>query len=211
MLRRRPAQQGLTLIELMTVLTILAVALLMGAPSFSSWLKNSRLRSSAESILAGIQFAKAEAVSRNALVRFQLTTTLDNACAISTTGSNWVVNLVGTNDNVNGKCNAQASDWVSAADAAAVQPFIIKKHEPLAGNGAVTVNSGASTLVFNGLGRVTPLPAGDIQINVTPSSGTCAASGGTMTCLRIVVSPQGQVRMCDPNLSSRNPRDPQGC
>ena len=63
---------------------------------------------------------------------------------------------------------------------------------------------------FNGLGRVSPTPAGTITYDVgNPSGGTCRAAGGTMRCLRVEVSPTGQVRMCDPSLTSAT--DPQGC
>jgi len=65
-----------------------------------------------------------------------------------------------------------------------------------------------SVVVFNGLGRVTPVPAGNIDIDISnPSGGACAAAG-PMRCLRIRVSTGGQIRMCDPILAST---DPQGC
>ena len=79
MLKTRRAQGGLTLVELMVTLTIFGALLLLGLPSFSAWLQNSRIRVTSEAVLAGLQFAKAEAVARNARVRFQLTDTLDNS------------------------------------------------------------------------------------------------------------------------------------
>jgi type IV fimbrial biogenesis protein FimT len=64
--------------------------------------------------------------------------------------------------------------------------------------------------VFNGLGRIAPpLPAGNITIDINnPNGGTCYAAGGELTCLRIVITPAGQVRMCDPNpdLPAGDPR-----
>jgi type IV fimbrial biogenesis protein FimT len=65
--------------------------------------------------------------------------------------------------------------------------------------------------MFNGLGRVTPVPAGNITIDVTnPTGGTCAtiATPAPMRCLRVVVTAGGQVRLCDPAFAST---DPQGC
>jgi len=63
MLTRRSSASGFSLIELMIVLVVLTFALLLGAPSFSAWMQNSKLRGSAGSILAGLQFAKSEAVA----------------------------------------------------------------------------------------------------------------------------------------------------
>ena len=57
-----------------------------------------------------------------------------------------------------------------------------------------------SSIAFDSLGRVTQVPplADDIVVNVTnPTGGACVASSGPMRCLRIVVTPGGQARMCD--------------
>jgi type IV fimbrial biogenesis protein FimT len=41
-----------------------------------------------------------------------------------------------------------------------------------------------------------------------PTGGTCASVAGPMTCMRIIVSVGGQIRMCNPNVASGTP---QGC
>jgi type IV fimbrial biogenesis protein FimT len=67
------------------------------------------------------------------------------------------------------------------------------------GAGKSAVAATQNTVQFSGVGRVTPIPASDPTFNITNSSGgTCAASGGPMRCLRVVVSAGGQIRMCDP-------------
>jgi type IV fimbrial biogenesis protein FimT len=63
-------QQGVTLIELMVTLVILVILATIGMPSFTSFLRNTELRSSSESVYQGLQLARAEAVRRNARVRF---------------------------------------------------------------------------------------------------------------------------------------------
>jgi type IV fimbrial biogenesis protein FimT len=196
--------RGFSLIELMVVMAVMAMLMMMAAPSFSVWIANSRIRVTAESVLSGLQAAKSEAVSRNARVRFQLTTTLDNGCALSVNGVNWVINL---DPNINpaeveGLCATPAND--------AAAPFILQSRPAAAGSGTTAITATASSLVFNGLGRLAaPLPAGNITIDVNnPAGGTCYATGGELTCLRIVISPVGQVRMCDPNpdLPAGDPR-----
>jgi len=197
MLRPSIDQRGLSLVELMVALTILGFALMMALPSMSSWLQNSKLRSAAESIMSGLQLAKSEAVSRNALVRFQLTSTLDNSCVLSTESPNWVINT--DTDTAAGKCGAAPSDTAS--------PFIVHKRDPAKDPSGLVVASDASSIVFNGLGR--PTAAAGVNINfLINDASDCAASGGSVTCLRVVVSPAGQIRMCNPKFSLP---DPQGC
>ena len=53
--------RGMTMVELMIGLTILAMLLLAGMPNFSAWLQSSQIRVSAESIQNGMMMARAEA------------------------------------------------------------------------------------------------------------------------------------------------------
>lgn len=72
----RPAQtlRGLTLVELMVTLTVLAVLLGIAVPSFRSLIESSRLTSQANDLLHGLQTARSEAIRRNTAVRFCSTT-----------------------------------------------------------------------------------------------------------------------------------------
>jgi len=72
---RRRGPQGFTLIELLIAVAIIAITMAVAAPSFSQLQANYRLRSGAESVLNGLNFARAEAVRRNAPVTFSLTGT----------------------------------------------------------------------------------------------------------------------------------------
>jgi type IV fimbrial biogenesis protein FimT len=198
MLNARLDQRGLSMVELMVALTILGFAMAAGMPSISAWLQNTKLRSSAESIITGLQLAKSEAVSRNSLVRFQLTSSLDSSCTLSTSSANWVVNADPDPDAVVGNCNAAPSDTAS--------PFIVQKRDPAKDAVGLAVNSGGvSTVTFNGLGR--PTTATAVNINLTSDLDACAPTGA-VTCLRVVVSAAGQIRMCNPRFSLP---DPQGC
>ncbi len=202
--RSNPAR-GLTLVELVVGLAVMTTLLMTAAPNLSTWTHNSGIRLAAESMVSGLQFAKAEAVTRNARVRFQLTTTLDNNCALSSTGRNWVANLDPDADAgaLTGHCGDAASDTTA--------PRILKYRAAAEGSGAAVVSTDApgASLVFNGLGRLWPQPGDNLAIDITdPAGGNCAAAGGEMTCLRIVITPTGLVRLCNPNLSADNP---QGC
>jgi type IV fimbrial biogenesis protein FimT len=80
----RKAARGLTLIELMITIVVLAVGLALAAPAFTQQLANYRLRTASESIINGLNYARAEAVRRNSPVSFTL----------SNSGSGWTVALV---------------------------------------------------------------------------------------------------------------------
>ena len=57
--------RGFTLIELMVALAIAALLLLLGMPSFTTFLRNSEIRSTAESLVNGLRAASAEAARQN--------------------------------------------------------------------------------------------------------------------------------------------------
>jgi type IV fimbrial biogenesis protein FimT len=200
MLKNKPAR-GVTLIELMVGIAVFAFLMMAAAPSFSTWMQNGQIRTATEAIQNGIHLARAEAVRRNMPVRFQLTDTLTSTCALSTSGSNWVVSL----DSAAGACNATPTADLATPTA----PRVIQVRAGGEGSGNAVIAADQSSIVFNGLGRVTPVPGGNISINITnPSGGTCAAASGPMRCMRVVVSAAGQVRLCDPRFASS---DAQGC
>lgn len=190
--------RGFTIIELVVTLALFGVLLGLGVPAFSTFIQNTQIRNAAENALTGINLAKAEAVRRNASVRFQLVTTLTSACALSTSGGSWVVSL----DDPTGACEVAASDTTA--------PRAIQKHAGTDGSAKVSVSAtGSSSLVFNGLGRVTG--TGISQIDLTHTALTCehADVNGTARCLRILVTTGGLIRLCDPKVTATT--DPRFC
>ena len=187
----RTVQRGFTLVELMIGIALLAIVLAIGGPSFATWVQNTQIRNMSEALKDGLQLARGEAVRRNARVRFQLVNAVTNSCALSTSGTNWVVSM----DDAVGACAS-----TNMADAAAPSaPRIVQVRSASDGSVNAAVAADQSSIEFNGLGRVATAPGANIAINVTnPAGGACAASSGPMRCLRIVVTPGGQIRMCDP-------------
>ena len=59
---------GLTLIELMIVVAVLATLVVLTAPSFKRMIDTQRLRSVNAALITDLQFARAEAASRNEIV-----------------------------------------------------------------------------------------------------------------------------------------------
>ena len=187
------SSSGFTLIEMMITLAVFALLLMVGLPSMTTWLQNSQIRTSAETMQMGLQFARAEALRRNVPVRFQLVDSLAGGCALSDKGTSWVINL-GDID-VTGKCDQAESEDVDAR--------ILQKRSGAEGTSNATVESaaGAKYVKFNGLGRVIDeLGVLEItQIDIRgPAGSVCQDTKGPLRCLRLTLSNGGGVRMCDP-------------
>lgn len=193
MLDIRYRQSGFTLVELMIAAIIIGILAAAGAPSLSNWVQNAQIRTTADVIQNGLQLARAQAVHRNSLVRFQLTTSTDNACASSTTDSNWVV----SQDEPGGACATAPDDTIV--------PRIIQTRSSAEGSRNTVVAADQATLIFNGLGRTN---TATVNINLSNPTGGACTPAGPMRCLRIEVTAGGQVRMCDPAKANT---DPQGC
>lgn len=195
MLIRLPAA-GFSLIELMIALAVLGMLLFVGLPNLTTWLQNTHIRTAAEAVQSGLQLTRAEALRRNALVRFQLVTNLTAGCALSSSGTSWVVSLA----NPAGACNVNPSDTTA--------PQIIQKRAGSDGSrNAAVAATGGSSIVFNGLGRAPGATLTQIDIS-NPNAGVCQTAG-PMRCLRLVVNTGGIVRMCDPAVADNT--DPRFC
>jgi type IV fimbrial biogenesis protein FimT len=204
LMRRHIRARGFTLIELLVTVTVLALVLMLGLPNISAWLQNTQIRNSAEAMIAGLQFARAEALRRNRPVRFNLVDTMDATCSAATSGQNWVVSMADPTS----KCDVEASETLD--------PFILQKRSSQEGSQNAVVASTASGVTFTGLGNVSggllSSAAGAMQISVTnPSGGACRTptGGEPMRCLLVVVSASGSVRMCDPAVTDAT--DPRRC
>ena len=66
------APRGFTLIEVAITLVVLGVLISLGLPSFTTWINNTKIRTAAESMLNGVQLARAEAVRQNQTMVFIL-------------------------------------------------------------------------------------------------------------------------------------------
>ncbi len=198
----RQRQAGMSIIEMMIAITILGLLIMIGLPNMTIWLNNSQIRTAGETMLSGLTLARTEAVRRNAIVRFNLVSDLTSSCVTATGGTSWVVSLA----DPSGGCDAAPSES---------GPLLQVRSGSEGTTRAVVEATGAATAHFNGLGRLaSPSGAANMtKIEISnPTGGTCQhldSSDGTMRCLRINISPGGEVKMCDPAVSDAT--DPRKC
>jgi len=183
--------RGMTLVELLVGMSLLAVLVAMGAPSLGLYLQNAKVSNAAATYFSGVQQARTEAIRRNVQTEFVLTDTaittanLANALVPAVTGRNWVVR--------------------SRLDAVTFLPAIESKagsegDNSAAGTGVQVLGAAVPVVFdgripFNGLGASNAAYTLDIT---NPSGGLCVAAGGPIRCRRITVSAGGQVGICDP-------------
>jgi type IV fimbrial biogenesis protein FimT len=172
---------GFSLVELMIAVAVLAIIMSIAFPSFNAMIKNSQIRSAAESIQNGIQLARAEAVKRNAPVQFDL----------RGTNSAWTI------------CTQPASGGCPSPDDATT---IQSRDESEGSSSSITVvTTDAAPFIFNSLGAMTsPVPASNGLVAVTLGISTTALPAAQARNLRVLISAGGNIRMCDLGLA-RNP------
>lgn len=192
MLNRPALQGGVTLIEVLVAIAIVAMVLGLAAPSMRTWIQNTQIRSGAESILGGIKQARFEAISRNTTVAFEL----QDANSVK-----WHVCFF---DTVADTCQTAQPDIAVGAPEGAqnatvgVETAFTSYTNPL-GSG---VNV-PSLVAFDSFGRVSPQSATNI-VRLEVRNAYLSASDERR--LDVSIGPSGRIVMCDPALPSANPQ-----
>ena len=211
MLKAAQNQYGVSLLELLIAIAIGSILLMMGVPSFQSWIQNTQLRTAAESILNGLQVARTEAVRRNTNVRFNLTDAsgmvawsvdCETVVPMQSNGDECPAGIQSRAGNEGGT-NARVG--ISTAPYPTATPVPSSYfNDPGAGTGL------PAGVTFDGLGRVPAknLDGSPNNDDITLISVTNAQST-TARRMVIVIRTGGQVRMCDPTLVLAD--NPQGC
>lgn len=173
-------ERGASIVEMVFTVALLAILLSMAVPSFAGWLERSRVRGAAESIHAGIQLARSEALARNARVRF----------VVQPDGS-WTVACTAVTPGCADTSNLHTRSGEESRGAFGMSI-----------NGAnASANAGVT---FLAPGRVDTGEAGHIaQIDlVVPTQFEEVLAS---RALRLVISDFGQTRMCYPHASTGSP------
>jgi len=83
-------QRGLTLVELMITVAVLAILTALATPSFSSLIQSSRLTTTANELLTTLQLARSEAVRRNVRVVVCASSNGSSCSGSSTWSAGWI-------------------------------------------------------------------------------------------------------------------------
>jgi type IV fimbrial biogenesis protein FimT len=174
---KKPAV-GFSLIELIIAIAIVGLVSAIAMPSYATWIKNSRVRTAAESIQNGLQIARAEAVKRNSFIEFQLVKVSSKPL-----NSEWkIISCTSATSCLTTLQNRKASEGSSAEVIVSVSP------------------SASYKAVFNNLGSVSANPIPFTQLDISLS--------GADRPLRVKLGVGGNTRLCDPStsLAASDPR-----
>ena len=211
--------RGFSLVEVMVVIAIAATLLAIAVPQFQDMITGARVRTVAESIQSGLVYARSEAIKRNAPMRFQMVTSLDNTCAYSSTANFWVVTqYVDANSRglAAGKCastpampedQGEPCAGKLVGDPCFSDPFIAyKSSSQVISNVTVAAVAGTTALsivTFGPLGQILPSMVGGV---VVPSPTTSVAyavqispASGSSRSYRVQINANGGIKVCNPN------------
>jgi type IV fimbrial biogenesis protein FimT len=162
-------RQGLTLVELMVCVAMLAVLLTLAVPSMQGFLARRRLEGLSAQFIADLQFARSAAVARGELLRLRVHATSDGSTC-------YLVHSGAANT-----CTCQVDQTVlcsGSAQALRVVQFPVSERSSVRANvPGLPIDPRQGTVS----------PAGSIDISVSDGS-----------TLRHVVNIMGRVRLCTP-------------
>lgn len=199
---RGPSSQvGFTLVELMITLLVLAVMLRIAMPAFATWIGNVQLRGSAESVINGLNLARAEALRRNARVMFTMAgddggVTAWSVCQVAAAGTTCDANVpviqVRDGGEESGRTRAGATTSVALAAPAAIAT-------------ALSPGEGMpASVIFDGRGR--PLVANGWANAVRIDVRNTSLSAEDERRMVVLLGASGGARMCDPLATAGDPR-----
>jgi type IV fimbrial biogenesis protein FimT len=186
-------QYGFTLIELIITVTIVAIVLTIGVPSFQGMMRNNRVAAHTNDFLSSLNLARSEAIKSG--WRVVLCPSTDQATCNGGTawGNGWIV-FIDADANNNGILD-QASDDNGTRDIGAGNPpneFILRVHEQLAGNDTLVGNGPVSTYISFAPDGSTRVAGGNAFQAGTLTFGLCNSNNEQNT---IVINSVGRVRV----------------
>lgn len=197
-----PRAAGFTLIELIVTIAIMAMLAALAAPPMMSWIRNNKIRTTADSLQNGLRMAQSEATRRSRQVVFSLTENkpVDNTYSAAADGSNWAISTVTA-------LTGESREFIEAGVLTDVASNV-----RIEGPAAICFNA-IGRLVANNAPGVTgadcALPTGTPAIHTYDITFTDLQSGVDRP-LRVTVALGGQVRMCDP-AKTLSDAAPDGC
>ncbi|GGO88251.1 hypothetical protein GCM10011348_43320 [Marinobacterium nitratireducens] len=167
-------QMGVTLIELLVALAVLAVFVTIGIPTFNAIFEKKRLSGAAQALYADLQFARAQAIKSNKdiAVNFRETTPTIP----------WCYGITDTEPFSDCDCVASAASCMVEG----IQRVVSVDEFP---NVSLDENFSSSTVEFDPV-------RGGLKAGVT--NGTASFEDTDGRKINVVLSPSGRARLCSP-------------
>lgn len=173
-------KEGFSLVEFLVAVSVLAVALGLGAPAFVDLLANSRMNATVNDLVASLHAARSEAIKRQAVVSL---CPFDGIAGCDDTGTlegGWFVYV---DENADGEHQPG-------------EP-VLQQHGPVAASLKMAVHPAASPhyLAFDGLGRIRELPGLPpplTNIQLCDRRGDVDTGGGTAAGRLVTVDATGR-------------------
>jgi type IV fimbrial biogenesis protein FimT len=137
---------GFTTIELLVVIAIAAILAMVGAPSFSTFLNNSKLSATSSQLLNELNMARSEAVKRNSRVLVCVRNAAGTDCGTTTNwGAGWLVCYDNETESTPGNGIADGKCDVAPANGSNPNPIVL---QPALSN-SLTLTGSAAAIRFN--------------------------------------------------------------
>jgi len=169
---------GFTLIELMVTIAVAAILLVMATPSFVSYQRSSELTSAANSLVAGINAARGEAMKRGM-----------NAMVMPATGTDWSSGWTVFVDQ-------DRSGGFNTGDTTVIQQPALPSYFSATGQG--TASEAPAYIMFDASGYTKTKTAGFGALTMTIARNDLNGAALTEQTRRVVIARSGRARACKP-------------
>jgi len=190
-------QHGVSLIEMMVAVAILAILVMLGIPSYQQWTLNTRIRTVTESIQNGLRLARNEASQQARYVRFQLNSATSwQVCQLPASAAS----AKAATDCSNAASSIQRWDSPSASTVQVGASTAVKDVASSSSSSSTyktTISGGVPAgITFDALGRPTAYGSGSIlRIDATAANASLQSNSRRLVT---TISAGGMVNMCDP-------------
>lgn len=182
---------GLTLVELMVTMAILAIVATLAVPSIQTFVARNAMRNLGADFTTAVQFARSEAISRNQCVAICMSTTVGaaNTCAVA--GEDWAAGWIvfrfpscGAVDD--SRPNLAAAPPTPADEILALHEAVNAQYQLLRANNA------PRSIVFNTRGAPNTIGT-NFVLQFAPGSGNSTDNVQRKYCMGMT----GQIRSVD--------------
>jgi type IV fimbrial biogenesis protein FimT len=199
-------QRGVTMMEIMVTVAIIAVAMAVGIPNLSSWAQSAQIKSTAETILTGLQMARGEAVRQNNQVQFIFLMDPDNDGSAGWQIISASSSVPGSFLLSDGAIVAQSAAAAEMGENARLNFASSPQGSPCCTSPLTAPIAGNENVVFDAFGKV--LNQTITRIDVVKSGDTDTTDEQKSRRRVILISSSGSPKLCRPALAASNP---QGC